>query len=574
MNTEFHPLVSIVIPVYNGSNYLREAIDSALAQTYDNIEILVINDGSNDNGATEAIAKSYGDKIRYFSKENGGVATALNMGIENMRGEYFSWLSHDDVYESDKIKVNIEFLNCIKNKNTVLFSNYKYINEYGDVIYTSNLSYTEARCNLNYGFYDVLFGKLSGCTLLIAKELLDIHKGFNEKLRFTQDYDLWFRLFKEDEIEIKFLEDILVQTRFHPVQDSRKQCKAQQMEIFNLWRLMISSLDREKCEKIGLSKLYILKQLHDDFFYHLKDNFNYFKIFDYVNSEIKKYASRKKYVGDYLVSVIIPFFNRIEYTIDAIKSVQRQSYNNIEIIIVDDYSTERIDNLLEFIKYDDRIKYIKNNQSKGVSSARNIGMSFASGEYLAFLDNDDLFYENKIEYQLYEMVQNDLNFTYTDYIRFDDLCNEEKMRLKKSSSIKKAYGICISTVMISKKLYKKYKFIDINIAEDICYFLEISQQFYLINIPKFLTKFRVHNGSHFKNNKSQLIGIINLMYFQISHLNYNRNLSYLNSDIYNLYSLIDDCNIEDNISGKKALKIVFKKIKRKLSKFINNIIAN
>ncbi|WP_304680044.1 hypothetical protein, partial [uncultured Desulfovibrio sp.] len=132
----------------------------------------------------------------------------------------------------------------------------------------------------------------------------------------------------------------------------------------------------------------------------------------------------------------------------------------------------------------------------------------------------------------------------------------------------------ISTVMISKKLYKKYKFIDINIAEDICYFLEISQQFYLINIPKFLTKFRVHNGSHFKNNKSQLIGIINLMYFQISHLNYNRNLSYLNSDIYNLYSLIDDCNIEDNISGKKALKIVFKKIKRKLSKFINNIIAN
>ncbi len=64
MNTEFHPLVSIVIPVYNGSNYLREAIDSALAQTYDNIEILVINDGSNDNGATEAIAKSYGDKIR------------------------------------------------------------------------------------------------------------------------------------------------------------------------------------------------------------------------------------------------------------------------------------------------------------------------------------------------------------------------------------------------------------------------------------------------------------------------------------------------------------------------------
>ena len=63
------PLVSIVIPVYNGSNYLKEAIDSALAQTYKNIEILVINDGSNDANKTEKIAQSFQSKIRYFKKE-------------------------------------------------------------------------------------------------------------------------------------------------------------------------------------------------------------------------------------------------------------------------------------------------------------------------------------------------------------------------------------------------------------------------------------------------------------------------------------------------------------------------
>ena len=61
MNELFHPLVSIIIPVYNGSNYVKEAIDSALAQTYDNVEILVVNDGSNDGGKTEEIARSYGD---------------------------------------------------------------------------------------------------------------------------------------------------------------------------------------------------------------------------------------------------------------------------------------------------------------------------------------------------------------------------------------------------------------------------------------------------------------------------------------------------------------------------------
>lgn len=108
MNEEFSPLVSIVIPVYNGADYLGEAIDSALMQTYGNIEVIVVNDGSNDE--TDAIARSYGDKIRYYSKKNGGVATALNLGIENMRGEYFSWLSHDDIYMPEKIELQINKL--------------------------------------------------------------------------------------------------------------------------------------------------------------------------------------------------------------------------------------------------------------------------------------------------------------------------------------------------------------------------------------------------------------------------------------------------------------------------------
>ena len=104
MKQQMQPKVSIIIPVYNGSNYLQEAIDSALAQTYPNCEILVINDGSCDEGKTEAIALSYGDRIRYFKKENGGVATAVNYGIEHMTGDYFAWLSHDDYYLPHKIE--------------------------------------------------------------------------------------------------------------------------------------------------------------------------------------------------------------------------------------------------------------------------------------------------------------------------------------------------------------------------------------------------------------------------------------------------------------------------------------
>ena len=116
----FNPKVSILIPAYNGANYMREAIDSALAQTYKNSEVILVNDGSKDNGDTEAIARSYGDKIRYFHKENGGVASALNLGIRKMTGEYFSWLSHDDVYYPHKIETQINFLSKQANKNIAL----------------------------------------------------------------------------------------------------------------------------------------------------------------------------------------------------------------------------------------------------------------------------------------------------------------------------------------------------------------------------------------------------------------------------------------------------------------------
>ena len=75
----YQPKVTIIIPVYNGSNFLAQAIDAALAQTYKNCEILVINDGSKDDGASEKIALSYGDKIKYFCKENGGVSSVLNL---------------------------------------------------------------------------------------------------------------------------------------------------------------------------------------------------------------------------------------------------------------------------------------------------------------------------------------------------------------------------------------------------------------------------------------------------------------------------------------------------------------
>ena len=133
MNTP-NPLVSIVIPVYNGANYLSEAIDSALAQTYVNVEVIVVNDGSTDDGKTKDIALSFGNRIRYLEKGNGGVATALNLAVGEMRGELFSWLSHDDAYYPDKIARQVATLAAIEDDKTIPFCNYDIIDHGSQVV--------------------------------------------------------------------------------------------------------------------------------------------------------------------------------------------------------------------------------------------------------------------------------------------------------------------------------------------------------------------------------------------------------------------------------------------------------
>lgn len=185
------PEVSIVIPVYNGADYLREAIDSALAQTFKAVEVIVVNDGSSDGGKTEEIARSYGTGIRYFAKENCGVASALNVGIQEMKGNYFSWLSHDDVYYPDKIAAQLSFLDfCEHASDTILYSDFDIINAKSE--HTGSIK-IKAPDPGQMRFALTVSYPIHGCTTLIPRSCFEKGGLFDEKLRTTQDYDLWFR---------------------------------------------------------------------------------------------------------------------------------------------------------------------------------------------------------------------------------------------------------------------------------------------------------------------------------------------------------------------------------------------
>ena len=115
--------VSIIIPVYNASKYIDECIQSALGQTYNDVEIIAVDDGSKDDSLQKL--RKYSDKMKVMTKENGGTPSALNAGIKMMSGEWFKWLSADDVLEKNAIEVLINETNKVANnsKSCIFYSN-------------------------------------------------------------------------------------------------------------------------------------------------------------------------------------------------------------------------------------------------------------------------------------------------------------------------------------------------------------------------------------------------------------------------------------------------------------------
>jgi glycosyltransferase involved in cell wall biosynthesis len=102
------PLVSVIIPCYKQAHYLREAVDSVLAQTYPRVEAVVVNDGSPDD--TETVAKGYGERIRYVWRPNGGISAARNSGFAESRGAFVKFLDSDDLLHKEQIAWQMEML--------------------------------------------------------------------------------------------------------------------------------------------------------------------------------------------------------------------------------------------------------------------------------------------------------------------------------------------------------------------------------------------------------------------------------------------------------------------------------
>ena len=212
------PLVSIVIPTFNCESYIGEAVDSVLRQDYRSFEIIVVDDGSTDN--TRQVLEKYRGKIRYIYQENGGRSAARNRGIKETRGEYIAFLDADDLWENNKLALQMEYF--LKHPDVSL-------------VYADALTFRGSEIVAPSMFQDrepfsgdcflalLRENFIPTQTVIVKKECFKNSGLFDEALEVSEDYDLWLRIAKE--YKLSYVPKVLASYRLHEANVSQNVAK-------------------------------------------------------------------------------------------------------------------------------------------------------------------------------------------------------------------------------------------------------------------------------------------------------------------------------------------------------------
>jgi glycosyltransferase involved in cell wall biosynthesis len=187
------PTVSVIIPTYQRAHWVSEAIESVLAQTYKDYEIIVVNDGSTDN--TAEVLNQFQGKIKIIEQENKGVSAARNIAIRNSQGQYIAFLDDDDIWLPSKLEKQILILES-NDKIGLLYSDLFYFNEQGTFPNTKSQNYPIHTACISWMLF--LNWNMRICpepsTVVVSKQTLDEIGVFDETLMSCEDYDLWLRI--------------------------------------------------------------------------------------------------------------------------------------------------------------------------------------------------------------------------------------------------------------------------------------------------------------------------------------------------------------------------------------------
>lgn len=230
-----YPLVSVIIPNYNYGRFISEAIDSVLAQTYRNIEIIVVDDGSNDE--TSEVLKIYNDKLKWVKQSNQGVANARNNGVGESRGKFIAFLDSDDIWFPEKIEKQIKIFLSDDEIGLV---------HCGFVDFDNNGNFFEEHLDglegwvaldmLRYQKKSILGG---GSAVLVTKKAFDKVGGFDQSVSPAEDWEFYYRVARH--YKVGLIPEVLLKYRVHGNNNH--------LNIPRMERAILGAFDKAFCEK-------------------------------------------------------------------------------------------------------------------------------------------------------------------------------------------------------------------------------------------------------------------------------------------------------------------------------------
>ena len=289
--------ISVILTTYNGSSrgYLSSAIESVLTQSYQNFELLIIDDGSTDN--TKKTCSSYleNDRIRYLYQENTGLAGARNTGIRASSGEFLCFLDDDDVWKPEKLQKQLEFIqNRLSGVNNwgLIFTWLELIDEQGEVI-SYRGHHQEGRLYRN-----LLFGNTvdAPSSVLIRREVFDNVGLFDESFENCQDWDMWLRISKE--YMIFPVKEYLVQHREH-----RDRISFDNEKIFRYENAVIDKALATAPADISPRAVYASCYMNRSISYFAVDQFQQFRRMFFKGAKLSLKPLRVEHIFLFLLSL-------------------------------------------------------------------------------------------------------------------------------------------------------------------------------------------------------------------------------------------------------------------------------
>ena len=426
-------LISVIVPIYNVENYLRQCLDSILGQTFTNFEVVLVNDGSTDNSGF--ICQEYArldSRFKYFEKENGGVSDARNSGLDLAQGDYVTFLDADDFLFEDHLEKL--YIATTLSDADIMIGGYSRFDGSNFYFYKDHfkrdslISFTSAQAiQFLDSMLDIQFFNFStACGKLFKRTLF---KELRFPLgRYAENQFIMWKLYLNAESIYAFNGDSYVYRSNNEGLSSG--FSVEHLDYIDALEERIKSTKDLEGIDINLSfNMYryvlqrILGQLEEhDYIDEAKEVREKLELaeqgqYPFLTDEVKENEVEN---GGELISIVVPIYNVEKYLRMCLDSIEHQTYSNIEVLLINDGSPDSSGEICqEYVARDSRFHYFEK-ENGGLSDARNYGIERSNGKYLTFVDSDDWLNLTYVEDLYQAAIRNDADTVVSHYTIYNE----------------------------------------------------------------------------------------------------------------------------------------------------------